>query len=209
MRQAPEIGFNILMVGRWNPAIFTPKWIRGNLVSNDEEVILAMSFGNPAAPPRISFSGIHLFITSDIIEIRPETLIDASINTCIRISSRILELLCHTPITALGINIRFEDDLPSAVFDDLFAFADQGRIDPATYQSTSSTIARSFALGASDSLNFSITQQIPKYLVEFNFHTESEDIKVVQTKTTEAYVAGRIGQAREFILNTYGATIDN
>jgi hypothetical protein len=209
MRRQAELGFNIMIIGRWNPAIFAPQWIRKNVLSSDDEVIMAMPLGNPLALPRLSFSGVHLFVGSEFLEIRPEALRPANISTCATVASKLLEFLCHTPITAIGINVRFEDDVPSDAFDNLFSFPDQGLISPTKYQLGSSTIARNFALGATDSLNLSITQGPALYQIEFNFHTESQEMETIRSKTSEVYIQSRIDQAKQFMLDTYNASIDD
>ena len=208
MKFLEENGFNIFIVGRWNPSIFSPQWIRANLVSGNDEVMIAIPFGNPLAPPRMSFAGIQLFTANDFLELKPDSLDSDNIKSCADVASKILSLLCHTPITAIGVNVRFEEQAPCSTLDKIFSFSDQALIDQKAYPTTSSTVARSFSLGQQDSLNLSITQNSTNYVVEFNFHTESQDKGVVISKADESYVTGRISKAKQFMLSAYSLTID-
>lgn len=208
MQYLKDSGFNILILGRWNPSIFSPQWVRANVAGAGDEVMLALPIGNPAAPLRISFAGVQLFTAPDFLEIKPSALDDASIDACARVADNILALLSHTPITAIGVNVRFEDAAASTELDPLFLFPDQGLIDPVKYPVISSSVARCFDLGQQDLLNLTVTQQKDNYVLEFNFHTDSQDIEVVRSRVSPNCVRRRLEQARDFLKDTYNATIE-
>jgi len=54
--------FSIVVLGAWNPSIFTPEWIVNNLAESEEcDVQVAFPIDDPTAPRRMTFDGITLF----------------------------------------------------------------------------------------------------------------------------------------------------
>ena len=56
----PKAGtFNIVLLGAWNPAIFSESWVTENLAeSADSAVTVAYPIDDPNAPRKIDFEGI-------------------------------------------------------------------------------------------------------------------------------------------------------
>ncbi|MCK9412116.1 MAG: hypothetical protein M0Q53_07425 [Prolixibacteraceae bacterium] len=96
-----------VIVGSWNPRIFTPKWIKINLFGlNDGEEIQGMvnfeemDFG-------FHYHGINLFPKANLVEVTFDGYDMNKAELASSIINKILELLPQTPIKALGVNIRY------------------------------------------------------------------------------------------------------
>lgn len=97
-----------VIVGSWNPKIFTPLWIKTNLfgLTAQEEIqgmvnFEEMDFG-------FQHDGIQLLPKSNLIEVNVEKYDDPKGAYVSLLVIRLLELLPQTPIKALGVNIRYD-----------------------------------------------------------------------------------------------------
>lgn len=105
------IQVSTVILGNWNPKIFTPEWIKINLLGkvdgekieglvNFRDLEFAFKYGAIVLSPKpnsieINFDGYN-----------PENALLAS-----KIIVKILETLPHTPIRALGVNIKYKSNL--------------------------------------------------------------------------------------------------
>lgn len=206
MKYVPETGFNILVLGRWNPSVFSPQWIRANV--SDSDVSLAISIGDFDAPPRLAFSNVQLFPARHSLDARLSEIKEADFPSLGETVSGIVKLLPHTPITAVGINFRFIDEDNSGDLALDFQFADAGRIPHERYSLLASTIARRFQLPGGDALNLSLVHDAGKLTTEFNFHTDSSDVTAILDKLGAANISARLEEAKSFMRDTYNLTLD-
>lgn len=206
MKFKAETGFNILTVGRWNPAVLSPQWIRSNVT--DSEVSYAIPIDDRGAPPRLSFSNIHLFPTRHYLDARLADVQEAAFPSVGETVSRIIELLRHTPISAVGINFRFVETAHPEQLAPNFQFDDAAKIAHDKYPLLTSTISRSFRLENNDKLNLSLIYDGQEMNVEFNFHTDSSDVATVQSKLTADNINARLEEAKRFMQTTYGLILE-
>lgn len=207
MKFLPETGFNILIVGRWNPSVFSPEWIRSNVI--DSEISLAIPVGDIDAPPRISVSNVHLFPARNLLDARPTEMDEGAFQSVGSVASKIVGLLPHTPLNASGINIRFVEDtsLDNLLRD--FQFDDAGKISHTKYALLKSKISRSFSLADGGILNLSLNHEANSVIVEFNFHTLSTDAATIQSKLAPENIAARVEEAKAFMYETYDLTLES
>lgn len=206
MKFKAETGFNILTIGRWNPAVLSPQWIRSNVI--DSEVTFAIPIDDSGAPPRLSFSNIHLFPTIRYLDARPAEVQENAFSTVGETVSKIIELLRHTPISAIGINFRFVEVAHPESLAPNFQFDDAARIPHDKYSMLTSTIIRSFQLKNDDTLNLSLIHDGQEMSVEFNFHTDSSDLATIQSKLTTENINARLEEAKLFMEASYGLTLE-
>lgn len=206
MKFKEEMGFNILILGRWNPAVLSPQWIRNNII--DSEVSFAIPIDDSGAPSRLSFSNIHLFPTRRYLDARPTDVQENAFTTVGEIVSKILALLSHTPISAVGINFRFIEVAHTENLAPNFQFDDAAKISHDKYSLLTSSINRSFRLENDDKLNLSLIYDGKEMSVEFNFHTDSSDLAIIQSKLTAENINARLEEAKCFMQATYGLTLE-
>lgn len=204
--------FNVNIVGSWNPAIFTPAWVKTNLANDPSKEVtfaLPMHMAN-LLQPRITVEGVNLYPASQSLTIDCVEYNDDRLPECAEKTQKLCQLLEHTPVNAIGINFRFHGRVDeSGELTDLFTFADAGRIDASRYASTGSAIRRSFRLGDSDSLNFS-AELFPDILrMEFNYHSDVTSTADAATKAVIERILEKRAAALEFLSTVYNVEIDN
>lgn len=206
MKFQAELGFNILILGKWNPAVLSPQWIRSNIT--DSEVSLAIPISDSEAPTRLSFSNIHLFPTRNFLDARLADVQDGTFTFVGETASKIIGLLRHTPFSAIGINFRFVEVASPESLTLNFQFDDAARIPHDKYSLQTSSIHRSFKLGDDDKLNFALKNDAQETNIEFNFHTDSSDIETIQSKLTAENINARLEEAKKFMLDTYELSLE-
>lgn len=108
MRQPVQV--STVIVGSWNPRIFTPVWIKTNLLglTSDQEIKGMVNFEDMDFG--FQYEGILLFPKSNLIEVNFDGYDEKKGSMVSSIVVKILELLPQTPIKALGVNIRYAID---------------------------------------------------------------------------------------------------
>ena len=111
--QAVADGHNVVIRGAWNRNIFNPVWVDQQLASG-AGVSVEMAFGNPALPLRLMFGGLSLTVSSDLLIVGMAEVTPTSLGAVQSTAVGILETLSHTPVSAVGVNFRFNDPDPDA-----------------------------------------------------------------------------------------------
>jgi hypothetical protein len=96
-----------VIVGSWNPRIFTPVWIKTNLfgLTPEQEIQGMVNFEDMDFG--FQYQGILLLPKSNLIEINFDAYDDQKASFVSLIVIKLLELLPQTPVKALGVNIRY------------------------------------------------------------------------------------------------------
>lgn len=202
--------FNIIALGAWNPAIFSPSWVKEHLANDQSaEVVLAFPMPGNENPPRITVEGIYIYPSPHLLMLDCVTYNESSIDTCASKIERISELLPHTPVTAVGLNFRFLGSVDdSEVLAELFAFSDAAHIDADTYKASSASIRRAFGVDDSTTLNLSIDTSSSGLKIEFNFHSNINSIVELRRQTDAARIRSRREAVVEFLHNVYDIELE-
>lgn len=99
--------WTIVVVGRWNTAIFNPDWLRENNIFESTEFGLEFAMV-PSMPMRITADNIALIPYSDKLIAVPEDLEETTLLGMESKFCKILNILEHTPVTATGINFAYK-----------------------------------------------------------------------------------------------------
>jgi len=104
MKEAYSI--NILCLGNWNKKVFTPEWVGNNVFELETDKIQA--FFNPNEM-EIGYTneGVTLLPRDSVLEIKLENISKETEEYSGELLNKILALLPHTPIRAIGFNIRY------------------------------------------------------------------------------------------------------
>lgn len=98
---------NIICLGNWNKKIFSPTWVASNLFELKENKIEA--FFNPSELDiGFKLNDVVLFPKDASVEIKLDKISDDAIELSGKLLNKILSILPHTPIKAIGINIRYK-----------------------------------------------------------------------------------------------------
>lgn len=203
--------FNIIALGAWNPAIFSPVWVKEHL-ANDQaaEVVMAFPLSANDNPPRITVDGIYIYPSPRVLMFDCVTYDVPSIDSCAGKIGRIAELLPHTPVSALGINFRFWGSVDdSAVLGELFTFADAARINADSYKASSASIKRSFGIDESTTLNLNIEASSSDLKIEFNFHSNIQHISDFSVQATADRIRSLRTSAVHFLKDVYEVELES
>ena len=99
---------NIVVVGRWNRFILNPEWISKTLFET-ENLQVEFSF-DLLLPPRYTSDSIRLTTLDDRIMITPLSYSNDSMLNAEKITLKLISLLPHTPLTAIGFNFGYQYD---------------------------------------------------------------------------------------------------
>ena len=106
---AKRLSSNVVVVGAWNPAIISPPWLSNNKVVEELPKELQVELGLKPSGRIIKFElgGVQWKVTEDKLEIHGK----GQEKDCGVFAARVLLLLPHTPIGAIGSNFVFESTL--------------------------------------------------------------------------------------------------
>jgi hypothetical protein len=164
----PE-GSNIVVVGSWNRAIFSPPWM-GEVVfgSPDVEVLIALA---PDMPLVYKSDKVLVEVSSSRLLFRPVVLNDECLVASEQLALKILRRLPETPVRAVGINFAYEDkNAPTDVLQ-LFSLSDDRQLLDANWIICERKITRSLDKNG-EKLNLSLAYDGNTTLFDFNYHTE-------------------------------------
>lgn len=99
---------SIIVIGNWNPRIFTPTWIKENLFCLTDETEIEGLVNFEDMDFAFKHEGIVIVPKFSSVEINFEGYDEKKASLASSIISRILELLPQTPIKAMGVNIRYK-----------------------------------------------------------------------------------------------------
>lgn len=103
--------WNVVLAGNWNLAIFSPNWLSKNLFGS-ESITIEFPLV-PGLPPRFTAEGVTVLPSTDCVMLAPKTLTDDALKRTEGMACKLLNLLPHTPISALGVNFGFLEKEPS------------------------------------------------------------------------------------------------
>ncbi len=95
---------NFIVAGNWNPKIFKPQWLVDKILQNKEMKINAL-FNLELIEIGYDLGSFLIFPTENYLRIDLKDKNIENIKKTTLVLLKILELLCHTPISALGFNI--------------------------------------------------------------------------------------------------------
>jgi len=113
------VDWNIVIAGAWNIAILTPEGIAKRLFNLDSgtpvEVQVAV---NVRAPIQVKYDDIIVQPAPSSLVILPQTSSPELLEKSVNIAKRALKDLPETPLSAVGLNLRFQfDNIPNALID--------------------------------------------------------------------------------------------
>lgn len=202
--------FNIVVVGSWNPAIFSPEWAKNYLADDkNKEVVLAIPM-QMASPSRLTVDEeVNFYPSTQALMIDCVVYKLDLLEVCSLKLKLIASLLQHTPVTAVGINFRFAfevTEIPALL--NLFSFDDAVKLNADKYKLMSSSLKRTFELSDSTMLNLSIESKSDIFLCEFNFHSDIKQLSEIVDKTSSDRMKTCHAQAVEFMRDVYSIDLE-
>lgn len=209
MRQVIKGTNVVVLVGSWNIAIFTPEWVKENLLLDKEFKVFFPSM-----------VGCSLKFQTDLLAfciegnrlqfeiINSDKLQDAYVEI-IGLLRIILRKLAHTPLNAMGTNYVFDFDAP---FDELSTIQENGPLQKIVNMLEtgvkSQALVRTFDLGDKKELNLRLESvQDGVNRIDFNFNYNIKNVIEVMNLLGDDDQLLIMNQAlaRKIIDDVYGA----
>lgn len=202
-------GFSTIIVGQWNPNIFRPNWVKQNLAPEGGDTIeVAFPISDPTLPPRVLIGDIFVFPSNGKLDIRTENLTKDGLSKTVDMAINCLNLLSHTPVSAIGVNVGFTSSAEEAAsILQLFTFSDDAKIDSENYKLQGTEIKRTYNLDDCI-LNLGISYNTVDIKVDFNFHFNVASTDEARQKISDNTAAISYDRASAFLKDTYDLEIE-
>ncbi len=203
MRTQPE-GWNIVLAGIWNRAIFTPQWVK-DLLFHEPEVETLLSV-MPHLPIIYRNAQVAIEVSTPRVAFRPRRLDDDTIQAAETMAYAVLDKLRDTPLLAVGVNLAFVEENPSRELVRLFDFPDNQHIGEAGWDLQERRIARKIRRG-NDTLNLTFVFDGQMLSIEFNYHTDTNSNQTAR-EAIQGRVLGLRDTAMQLLVNNYHLELD-
>lgn len=105
MLEALRDNFTIVVVGNWNVSIFSPEWVGRNIFEN-KAITLEFEIGS-GLQRRLSVDDVIIIPSSSSLMVTSNKVDDITLKRMENVACKILELLNHTPVRAVGVNFGY------------------------------------------------------------------------------------------------------
>jgi hypothetical protein len=173
--------WNVVLAGNWNLAIFSPNWLSKNLFGS-ESITIEFPLV-PGLPPRFTVEGIVILSSTDRVMLAPKMLTDEAIKRTEDMACKLLNLLPHTPISALGVNFGFLEKEPSDELLQHFVDRDEALLADAGFEILIRTFSRKLVYQGQH-INLSTIVEPKEVKFDLNFHTDVQNAEQAQKSLT-------------------------
>ncbi len=197
--------WTVVLVGSWNVRIFSPLWV-GQHLFDSKEVEMEVGIGAGVHPMRYRKGDALIIPRDDRIIFGTRSDRDEALSLLESLSSKTLDLLPHTPISAVGINFGFVEEGPESDLLELFNVPDSTRLASWATDIRRKELTRQ--LETKEGI-MNLKQVLHDGKVEFhlNFH-EDADSPIKAKESLEGKVLRRRDFAIEFVKEVYNLTPD-
>ena len=197
--------WTVVLVGSWNVRIFSPLWV-GQHLFDSKEVEMEVGIGAGAHPMRYRKSAALIIPRDDRIIFGTTSYRDEALSLLESLSSTTLDLLPHTPISAVGINFGFVEEDPEPDLLKLFDVPDSARL--ASWATDIHRKELTRQLETKEGI-MNLKQVLHDGKVEFhlNFH-EDVDSPSKAKESLEGKILRRRDFAIEFLKEVYDLTLE-
>ena len=98
---------SLVVIGKWNVFVLSPEWM-SKYVFGDAK--MHIEFTVPHGSISFKANNINVIVSEDSLRIRAENGDNSNLKDIVDVLRRIVRTLAHTPVTAVGINFKYESD---------------------------------------------------------------------------------------------------
>ena len=167
LRAVPE-GWTVVLAGAWNTQIFQPEWVAKH-VFGAEAVELQIALTPSVLSLRYAAHDATLVVHSERLIFGVKEATAEGIASCELYANKVMNLLPHTPIAAVGINFGFTQSDPPDQFLRLFNVDDADSLADFGLVIKSTQLNRAFAIDGAI-LNLQISLEEARLNCNFNYH---------------------------------------
>ena len=193
---------SLVIVGSWNKDIFTPEWVKENLLDGqDFQVLFPMNSLNSLkfdVVTKYSFA-----INMNRLEFQLHDSSDGASREMIATARKLLRCLVHTPIVSFGVNFVYKSER-QGLLNGISHTKDIKEL--LTAEVESAEVTRVFNLGQGKVLNFKVVQKGAATFFDFNYSYHVKNAQnLIDVLGDDDDVIIRKRQVSENILNSvYG-----
>jgi len=197
--------WNVVIVGAWNPGIFTPAWLGANLFSNPEiQIEFALT---PGVPTRITGDGVIVVAAADRVTLAPKETTVEALGKAERLAQKLLELLPHTPIRAVGVNFGYLESEPGAELLERFEDPDTNALSDLGATLAERAVVRTVELSGAV-INFTVSRKATELRFAFNYHSDAGTAEEAR-QALDGKVAEREAINRRLLSALYGLDLED
>lgn len=196
---------NLVVVGSWNRDIFTPKWVKDNiLIGTEFEVLFPVNTLNSMKfvilekySFAISLNRLEFQLLNNSQEVSTEML---------NVAISILRCLIHTPINSFGINFLYKTNERPGLLSSL-QHTNEIKTELNNANIVRTEIVRTYNLDSKQTLNFKVSQEQENVTFDFNFSYNVDNIKMMMDiiDGNDNMINERRIIAKNLIENVYGS----
>jgi len=199
MKIVPE-SLAIVLAGYWNKYLLNPDWVGKNIF---QEKSIKVEFAlQMELPPRYTAGNVRFMPTSDRVQMFALKHDDETLRRIEDMAIRLVTTLIHTPMSGVGINLSFTEDITVGTLRELFVLPDLASINALGYTIQNTTVVRGLVLDG-DIVNMSVQAKEGKVTFDFNFHINVKNAEEVADKIRNRVVEKR-DAAIAFMRDVYG-----
>lgn len=166
MTEVNENVATLVVVGTWNVSIFTPEWVKENvLIGKDFQILFPVNIMNSlkfVVPNKYS-----LAVNGNRLEFQLNDNSDVCSKELLEPVRNILRSLVHTPVNSFGINFVFKTNEQPGLLSTLPHTSEIK--DSLSAEMELTEVTRALKLQDGDLLNFKISQKGEEVIFDFNF----------------------------------------
>lgn len=166
MTEVNENVATLVVVGTWNVSIFTPEWVKENvLIGKDFQILFPVNIMNSlkfVVPNKYS-----LAVNGNRLEFQLNDNSDVCSKELLEPVRNILRSLVHTPVNSFGINFVFKTNEQPGLLSTLPHTSEIK--DSLSSEMELTEVTRALKLQDGDLLNFKISQKGEEVIFDFNF----------------------------------------
>ena len=199
---------SLVIVGKWNRYLLTPEWVGKNLF-HEETIEVEFPINRPDLAPRYKTKDNIMFLPAvhRCQFIAPEPYDDKILEKICVYSKKLIEILNHTPVSALGINLGFEASIDEFENIELFSLSDSDALIDEDYVTKTIEIKRQFEINEK-LVNLSITKTPDTISFDFNYHTDIDDTKNFTDLLSDDQMKKNKNESIKMLSLVYNLTLD-
>ena len=201
--------WSVVVVGKWNRYILTPGWV-SKKIFRQEKIEVQFPVNKPELAPRYISQNNIIFMpaihNSKFIAQQPyddEMLVKMSAHV-----KRLVTILEHTPVSAIGVNFGFEEDSHNFGQLDMFTIIESDKFLDKGFITNSTEIKRQLPID-NHFLNLSVVYSKNKIHFDFNFHYNVTTPKEIAELATDNLLIYKKEKALEIMHDVYKLELES
>ena len=199
--------WTIVITGAWNVRVFSAEWV-GKQLFDSKPMTIEVPVGPSMGPVRYTGEGLTLIPADDRLIFGVQASSIASLQKAEALARKALGLLPHTPITAFGVNLAFEDAAPGRLFRQLFVLNDLDQLSAFGAKIIRTNVVRTLEIGGRTVNVTHALAEDGRGEVHLNFHQDAPSAAAAAA-LLEGRALGSLEVSRKLMTDVYECTLED